>query len=175
MLKNLVFIGLAAYLMAAPTVQAQSAFNPSYTADAGESALLHQSATTNTQLPQSQAKPWADASVSAPGTTQLTGNQGAGRMLPNLPPVVTGMPQPGTKKAGGSIALKNQGLDELPDTSTGILSGSGGAIGAAEAVVGDEGAYMNGYSRKNAIEKLLSPGLTTGHKAKDLPRVSDEY
>lgn len=186
MLKNAALTAISILILSVPIAGAQSAFNS--TADTGE--FGNTSEPTNTQYPQ-QAGPWGDAKE---GTSNTTGTQGVvqqgppggpgglprggfavGRNLPNLQQTVTSMPTPGTKTAGGNLALKQQGLTELPETATGILSdGSGVAVPGAEKVVGDENAYMNSYNRSNAIDTLMSPQLSTGHKS-NAPRVSEDY
>lgn len=177
MLKNAVTVALTIFVLGAPLAGAQSAFNS--TADTGE--FGNSTETTNTQYPQADGA-WADAQDTAktplvpPGQTMRTqSTQGRGGFkIPDLPKVVTAMPKPdGSMEAGGSLALKNQGLTKLQQTSTAILSDPA-ANAAAEPVVGDEGAYIKGYGKKNAINNLLSPGLTTGNKA-NVPPVSEGY
>ncbi len=178
MLNSAFSLALTLVLLGAP-VLCQSAYDS--TAATGESGAAHRSAPTNTQYGQ-EDNPWGDNSAKAgplanpgPGVSGPTRPQGGFRTPLNLPPVVTAMPEPGSKTARGSLALQNEGLTELQQTSTAILSnGEGGAVAGAEKVVGNEGAYINGYKKENTLNNLLSPGLSTGHQDA-APPLTDGY
>lgn len=180
MKKTLLFSLISSALLMSPAMAQQNAMDS--TAATGNSGDYGNSSwrTTETNLDYMHQDGQGNQELAPQGWSNFTNAQGSGSS-PNAPflygansgdfsfnsGAATGAPIPGTFRAPGNLALKSQGLKDLPPTR---LDSFVRNSGYNDRIYGDEGTegpppYF-GFDSGSRIERgIFSGGLSTGHRS----------